>query len=146
MVLKKRFKLNSTTNIMAPAKKSNKNIGKPRMVNKELIFKEFSQEYATVTKLLGGCTVRVTIYNDDNLDVIAHIPGRFRKKVWINVGDTVLVGIREFEKDRVDIIHKYTIDEFKLLKSYGEIQEKETKDQDGDIDIDIDIEFDIDEI
>ena len=130
---------------MAPAKKSNKNIGKPRLINKELIFKEFSQEYATVTKLLGGCRIKVTCYNESNDDIIAHIPGRFRKKVWINVGDTILVSIREFEKDTVDVIHKYTPEEFKLLKSYGEIQEIKENINVSNTD-DIDIEFDIDNI
>ena len=39
----------------------------------------------------------------------------------INVGDVVLIGLRDFQDSKADIILKYTPDEARLLKSYGEL-------------------------
>ena len=36
------------------------------------------------------------------------IRGKMRKRVWINVGNFVLITDREFEKGKVDIVHKYS--------------------------------------
>jgi translation initiation factor 1A len=44
-----------------------------------------------------------------------------RKRVWINVGDIVLVSLREFQDSKADIIWKYTPDEARQLKAYGEL-------------------------
>ena len=30
-----------------------------------------------------------------------------RKRVWINNGDLILVSLRDFEKEKGDVIHKY---------------------------------------
>ena len=46
-----------------------------------------------------------------------------RKKVWVSAGDIVLVGLREYQDDKVDIIHKYNADEARNLKQYGELPE-----------------------
>jgi translation initiation factor 1A len=42
-----------------------------------------------------------------------------RKKVWINQGDTILVGLRDFEDEKADVILKYTPDEARALKKNG---------------------------
>ena len=47
----------------------------------------------------------------------------FDSKVWIGVGDIVLIGLRDFQDDKADIIMKYTPDEARQLKAYGEIPE-----------------------
>jgi translation initiation factor 1A len=46
-----------------------------------------------------------------------------RKKVWVTAGDIVLCGLRDFQNDKVDIIHKYSADEARNLKQYGELPE-----------------------
>ena len=102
-------------------KKSKGKKGKPREKEaRELQFKEDGQEYAVVDKMLGNgwCAVTCT----DGTKKTAHIRGSFRKKVWINPNDVVLLGLREFESqdsNKSDIILKYTPDEARLLKSYG---------------------------
>ena len=48
---------------------------------------------------------------------------RTGKKVWVSAGDIVLVGLREYQDDKVDIIHKYNADEARNLKQYGELPE-----------------------
>ena len=46
-----------------------------------------------------------------------------RKKVWINQGDIILLSLRDFQDDKGDVILKYTVDEARALKSYGELPE-----------------------
>ena len=46
-----------------------------------------------------------------------------KNRVWIGVGDLVLVSCWEFEDDKGDIIHKYFPEEIKDLKKHGEIPE-----------------------
>ena len=119
--------------------------------NRELVFKEDGQEYALVTKMLGGTNVKVT--KSDGTECVAHIRGSFRKKVYIIPGDLVLLGIRDFQQDKADVIYKYTNDEQRMLKSYGEIDDNLLKNggsvvggatEDGNNDITV--EFSIDDI
>ncbi|KAI8916904.1 eukaryotic translation initiation factor 1A, Y-chromosomal [Entophlyctis helioformis] len=116
---------------------------------RELVFKEDGQEYASVNKMLGNGWVEVTC--TDGTKRTAHIRGAFRKKVWIGVGDVVLLGLRDYQDDKADIILKYMPDEARMLKSYGElpdnikINETETTGEAGG-DEGFDVEFDIDEI
>ena len=74
-----------------------------------------------------------------------------RKKVWVSAGDIVLVGLREYQDDKVDIIHKYNADEARNLKQYGELPENARINEtavdmamgnDGDDDEDLGISFD----
>ena len=44
---------------------------------------------------------------------LAEIRDKMKKKVWIQAGDVILVGIRDFEEDKCDVIHKYYGDELK---------------------------------
>lgn len=46
-----------------------------------------------------------------------------RKKVWINQGDIILLSLRDFQDNKGDVILKYTADEARALKSYGELPE-----------------------
>lgn len=46
-----------------------------------------------------------------------------RPQVWMNVGDVILLSLREFQDAKGDIILKYTADEARSLKSLGEIPE-----------------------
>jgi len=52
---------------------------------------------------------------------MCHIRGKMRKKVWINTGDIILIGLRDYQDDRADVILKYSPDEARKLKGYGEI-------------------------
>jgi translation initiation factor 1A len=79
------------------------------------------QEYAQVVKMLGNG--RCECFCFDGVTRLGHIRGKMRKKVWITAGDIVLVGKRDFQDEKVDIIHKYTADEARNLKQYGELPE-----------------------
>ncbi len=88
---------------------------------RELEFKEDEQDYAQITKMLGEGRLQADCF--DGSTRICHIRGKFRKRVWMNVGDIILLGLRGFQDEKADVILKYTPDEARLLKAYGEIPE-----------------------
>merc|ERR1712137_945741 len=57
----------------------------------------------------------------DGVKRLCHIRGKLRKKVWINTGDIVLVGLREYQDSKADVILKYTPDEARKLMALNEI-------------------------
>merc|ERR1740139_1826249 len=113
--------------------------GKKRIFEeRELQIADAEQAYGQVLRLLGDS--RLEIQCTDGLKRVGHIRGTMRKKVWIGMGDVVLVSKREFEDEKCDIILKYTEDEVRKLKSLNEIPESiklpENEDKpnnDGDI-------------
>ena len=117
----------------------NENFGDKR----ELVFKEDGQEYAQVAKMLGNGRLEAMCF--DGVKRLCHIRGKLRKKVWINQSDIILVGLRDYQDAKADVILKYSADEARNLKSYGEFPESikitDTVDFVGG-DLDDDIEFD----
>ncbi|WVQ77428.1 translation initiation factor eIF-1A [Cryptococcus sp. DSM 104548] len=117
---------------------------------RELIFKEDGQEYAQVVKMLGNGRLDAKCQDGENR--LAQIRGQMRKKVWIVVGDIVLISLREFQDERADVIHRYTPDEARNLKTYGELKDfqlVENQEAGGESDEEGGIEFeeaDIDDI
>ncbi|KAJ3194940.1 Eukaryotic translation initiation factor 1A, X-chromosomal [Entophlyctis luteolus] len=114
---------------------------------RELLFKEEGQEYAFVTKMLGNGWVEAQCMDGEKR--LGHIRGAFRKKVWINAGDLILLGLRDYQDNKADIILKYTPDEARMLKSYGELPDSvkvNENEEGGDSDDDVDVEFDIDNV
>ncbi len=103
---------------------------------------EDGQAYAIVERALGNGRMSVVEVKSRKTS-IAHIRGALTKKrVRIEVGDTVLVGIRDFEKDKCDIILKYTPDEIKQLRRAGELPADGMRDHSADMDDDEDQPFD----
>ena len=49
---------------------------------------------------------------------MCHVCGKMRKRVWVMVGDIVLVSLRDFQDAKGDIILKYNSDEAKNLKVF----------------------------
>ena len=41
--------------------------------------------------------------------------------MWVNQGDVILVGLRDFQDAKADVIMKYTVDESRQLKQMGEL-------------------------
>jgi len=86
---------------------------------RDLLFKEDGQEYAQVLRMLGDGRLALACYDD--VARVGLIRGTMRRRVWINTGDIVLVGLREFQQDKADVIHKYTSEEARNLQAYGEL-------------------------
>jgi len=95
-----------------------------------------------VTKMLGNGRLEAMCF--DGVKRLCHIRGKLRKKVWINQSDIVLIGLRDYQDAKADVILKYSADEARNLKSYGEFPESvkinETVEFGGEGDDDI--EFD----
>merc|ERR1712126_794838 len=68
----------------------------------------------------------------DGVKRLCHIRGKLRKKVWINQSDIVLIGLRDYQDAKADVILKYSADDARNLKSYGEFAGE------GDDDIEFD--------
>ena len=66
-----------------------------------------------MTKMLGDRRIMVQLV--DKTEIMAIIPGRFRKRCWMKAGDVLLISRRDFQQDKFDVIHKYNDDEIKFL-------------------------------
>ena len=77
-------------------------------VKRELTLKELGQSYAQVTRILGNGHLEAFCFdNAGGKKRLCHIRGKLRKKQWINQGDVILVGLRDYQDDKADVIMKY---------------------------------------
>jgi initiation factor 1A len=105
-----------------PNVKGGKNYKKSKNVTEDPTFIEAAegQLYGRIVRNLGNSNM--IVFCNDNKRRICHIRGGIRKKVWLNVGDIVLVSVREFEKvergefERGDILTKCDPATFGRLK------------------------------
>ena len=115
---------------------------------RDLLFKEDGQEYAQVLRMLGDGRVALSCY--DGVARQGLIRGTMRRRVWISTGDIVLIGLREFQEDKADVIHKFTTEEARSLKAYGELPATASINQtaidmamdDGEVEDDMGFDFD----
>lgn len=80
--------------------------------------KERNQHYALITKRLGGSHLQVKC--DDGVERMCVIPGKFRKRVWVAKDDIILVGVRSFQDDKVDMYYKYNAAEVNIIAKNDE--------------------------
>lgn len=97
--------------------------GNNRQEKRELIFAEDGQAYGYIVKVLGSGRFEVLCY--DGKTRLGTLRGKIRKRMWINQGDTVLIALHEFTTadEKCTVVWKYTPDETRSLKAYGEIPE-----------------------
>merc|ERR1719228_167481 len=57
----------------------------------------------------------------DGIKRLCHIRGKLRKRQWINTSDIILVGLREYQDAKADVIMKYNSDEARRLKNMGQL-------------------------
>lgn len=109
-----------------PKPKGKKKISSEKDVEIKTVFKDAdSEEYAIVVKTLGSGRFLVRL-NMQKKEIIGRLSGGMRRgrknpsnKNWVAVGSVVLVGIRSFQADIVDIVHVYDNKEIKALKNDG---------------------------
>ncbi len=90
--------------------------------DRPLVFKNVLdlQEYGQVLKALGNGRFEVNCF--DGRTRLAHARGSLKKKkIFIKVGDVVLMSLREFEDAKCDILYQYKPKEVSTLKKMGEI-------------------------
>merc|ERR1719336_3862170 len=54
-----------------------------------------------------------------------HIRGKMRKKVWVAKGDIILLGLRDYQDGKADVIHKFKPEEIRELRKRKELPERE---------------------
>ena len=105
--------------------------------NTGLLKFEEGQAYGRIVKLLGNGRANVECYvwevNKDTKKMemnmrncVGKIRGKLMKRMWMGNDDIVLVGLRDFQDDKVDIIHKYNYNDALKLKKleYGIVNVK----------------------
>lgn len=74
------------------------------------------QLYGQVLKKLGGS--RISVICSDKIERIGIIPGSFYKKVWLNIGDVLLIQRNPLKDIESFILYKYeTSQTHELLKN-----------------------------
>jgi len=86
---------------------------------RELQKKDFGQEYAQVVRMVGNGRLEAHCF--DGKKRMCHIRGKMRKRVWVNQGDIILIGLRDFQDEKADVIRKYNAEEARRLKKLGEL-------------------------
>ena len=82
------------------------------------------EEYALAKKLLGNC--RVLVLCNGGEEIVGIIRGnmrKFNKRVLIDVGDIVVVSKRDYQSNKVDIVHKYNSEQCKTIINNKEISD-----------------------
>ncbi|ABL77833.1 translation initiation factor aIF-1A [Thermofilum pendens] len=74
-----------------------------------------------IQQLLGFDRARV--FCSDGKVRLCRIPGKFKKRMWMKVGDVVLVAPWDFQPERGDIIYRYTSNELQKLEKKGLLKE-----------------------
>jgi translation initiation factor 1A len=89
---------------------------------REMMYPDKGQEYAYVQELMGNG--RLKAYCEDGNVRVGRIRGNMRNykhKVIINRGDIILISKRDYEDDKVDVIHKYSFEEANKLSHQKEL-------------------------
>ena len=69
---------------------------------------EAYEEYAYVIKILGNCRVIVIANNGcKNIGIIRGSLRKFNKRILIEKSDIVVISKRDYQVDKVDIVHKF---------------------------------------
>ena len=121
------------------------------------------QFYSKVNKKLGGGTFSVDVFipekrekkmvngelqdkiirhEEVKKDQLALIRGSIRKRSRIEVGNIVLVSLREFEDRKVDIIHAYKNDDVNILRRQNKLPKCKIFENDEETDVNFEVDSD----
>lgn len=104
---------------MPKSDKTKKNSQKgTKPAKREIVYKVDGSVYGQATKLLGDCNFMV--YCFDGKDRLCHIRRKI-KRDKVAVDSIVMVGTRDYQDNKGDIIYVYTREEAAVLRSEKEI-------------------------
>ena len=87
---------------------------------REMVMPGEGQMLGVVTQMLGYD--RLMVKCPDGHERVCRIRGKMKRRVWIKVGDTVLVAPWDFQTDtRGDILWRYTESQANWLRSQGRV-------------------------
>jgi len=90
---------------------------KSKEESKEVVFPTEGQLLGVIEQFLGY--ERAKVMCSDGVVRLCRIPGKMKKRVWMRIGDVVLVAPWDFQPTRGDILHRYSTDELKVLAKRG---------------------------
>ena len=99
----------------------------------------FIPEKRENVKLDGTIKEKVVRHEEVRKDQIALIRGSIRKRCRIDVGNIILVSLREFEKKKVDILHAYKTDDVNTLRRQNKLPQSKIFENDEETDINFEI-------
>ena len=104
------------------------------------------QRYAVVERALGNNRFELKFLNGETILGIKR--KAIKRKQWINAGATVIVSLRDYQKDKCDIIHLYTDEESRKLRKRKIIVEEETSkdDEENPFEFEEEVQVNIDDI
>jgi initiation factor 1A len=135
------------------AKKNGTRANEPKkfeMVHKEDIVGG-GAVYGQVVKVLGDCNFNVRCFiennpKDDTKELLCHLRKSAKKMGRVEVDSFVLVGLRDFQDNKGDILYTYHVDQAKLLAREGHIPKSKTSEINKEEEDEEDIGIDFDDI
>jgi translation initiation factor 1A len=99
-------------------------LGKKKVLSegqlREMVTPGEGQVLGVVTQMLGYD--RLLVKSTDGHERVCRIRGKMKRRVWIKVGDVVLVAPWDFQfESRGDILWRYTEAQAELLRSRGQL-------------------------
>lgn len=92
-------------------RKKKKNFNTSKNANYDINFEY--EEYGIVKKLLGNCRVNLICNSGDEvMGIIRGNMRKFNKRVLIDKGDIVVISKRDYQANKVDIVHKISSDKY----------------------------------
>ncbi len=125
--------------------KARKNLNMVKTLKYEDLQATDEQDYFIITSVCGGGRYKGILYkdfkNNNSTERLAITSGRIKRFARIKQSCMVLVSIRDFQEDKVDIVHVYAADEIKLLINKGDVSDNFAKPSDAADNIGAEIEF-----
>jgi translation initiation factor 1A len=75
------------------------------------------EKLGVVVQRLGAN--RMEVKTTDGKSVNCRVPGRFKRSMWLRINDTVLIEPWELDKEKADVIFKYSSGQIIQLKKRG---------------------------
>lgn len=111
---------------------------------------EEQQIYGKAIQMYGNRRFKVQLFNERLDERLAIIPGSMKgKRNWITTSSIVLLNIREYQQDKVDVLYVYTEQQTRELVQKKEFEEKMLRnkfEEKIDQDVVFDEDFNIDEL
>ncbi len=81
--------------------------------------KQKNEIFATVEKMLGGS--RIMVRSQDGKTRMARIPGKMKRRVWLRVGDVILIKPWSIQDEKADVVWRYLPPQADWLRRHGYI-------------------------
>jgi initiation factor 1A len=122
----------------------------------EMVYKEDivggGAVYGQVVKVLGECNFTVRCFiekekeKENTTELLCHLRKSAKKMGRVEVESIVLIGLRDFQESKGDILYTYHVDQAKLLRREGHIPKTKTGNEFDEVKEEEDSGFDFNEI